>query len=409
LVGGAVRDKILGIPVQDKDWLVIGATPDEMQSQGFTQVGKDFPVFLHPETKEEYALARTERKIGKGYVGFETSFDPTVTVEEDLARRDITINAMAMDENENMIDPYGGQEDIKQKQLRHVTTAFVEDPLRVLRVCRFSARYNYLSFKINDETLSLMRTIVESRELETLAVERVWMETKKALMERTPSIYFESLRSCGALSELFPEVYRLFGVEQRKEFHPEIDAGIHTMMTIDKAAELHACAEVRFACLVHDLGKADTPKDVLPKHIGHEVLSVKRVNQLCKRLMVPNSYSQLAIYVAKYHTQCHQALTLRPATIVKLFESLDAYRKKDNLTNFLLACKADGLGRKGFGSSDYQQYGYLLRLFEKTKEVDPKPIVESGFKGDEIREAIRRKRIQIVAMEKNAIANDLSS
>jgi len=400
LVGGAVRDQLLGKNVQDRDWLVIGSTPEEMISLGYVRVGKDFPVFLHPETKEEYALARTERKSGKGYTGFEVDAGPEVTIEEDLARRDLTVNAIAMNNNGEIIDPYHGVQDLTQRVLRHVTDAFSEDPLRVLRVARFKARFHSLGFRIAPDTLKLMSEIANSGELTELADERVWVEIKKSLMEEAPAEFFVVLKECGALKILLPEVDNLFGVEQREEYHPEIDTGVHTMMVLEQAAKMKADAEVRFSALVHDLGKADTPPEILPRHIGHEHKSVKRVNQVCRRLKVPKNYQDLAVLVAKYHTQCHQAFSLKASTVLKLLESVDAFRRPERLVQFLQACKADALGRKGFENNEYPQSEYLLKAFNVSNAISAKPIIESGTTGPEVGIALKRKRTQAIAVLK---------
>ena len=403
LVGGAVRDQLLGITVQDRDWVVVGSTSEEMLGLGYTQVGKDFPVFLHPKTKEEYALARTERKSGKGYGGFEVEASENVTLEEDLARRDLTINAIAQDENGDLIDPYDGVNDLNKKVLRHVTSAFAEDPLRVLRVARFKARFHHLGFSINSETLKLMSDITDSGELSELVAERVWVEINKSLMEKSPAEFFLTLRSCGALKALLPEIDNLFGVEQRKDYHPEIDTGVHTMMVLEQAVKMDACGEVRFSALVHDLGKADTPPEILPRHIGHEEKSVKRVNELCKRLKCPKSYQELAVLVAKYHTQCHQAFSLKPSTVLKLLERVDAFRRSERLMLFLQACKADSLGRKGAEKNEYNQMEYLLEAYKICNEVKIQPIIDEGFKGAEINEALRRRRVAVISKLKDSL------
>ncbi len=400
LVGGAVRDQLLGIPVQDRDWVVLGATSQEMIERGFVQVGKDFPVFLHPETKEEYALARTERKTGVGYGGFEVHADPSVTLEEDLARRDLTINAIAMDDAGKIIDPYNGMAAIKKCQLRHVTEAFAEDPLRVLRVARFKARFHRCGFDIVPETLKLMGDISRSGELTELVAERVWGELEKALMASSPSQFFLSLKACEALAVLFPEISNLFGVEQRKDYHPEIDTGIHTMMVLEQAAEMKSCLEVRFASLVHDLGKADTPANILPKHIGHEQRSIKRVNEMCARLKIPKRCSELGLLVAKYHTQCHQVFSLKPTTVLKLLEKLDSFRRPERLMQFLLACKADSLGRKGFEETPYPQYDFLLEAHNVCKAVSVQPLLAKGIRGAEINIALKRERTCAIAQLK---------
>jgi len=403
LVGGAVRDKLLGKTVKDRDWVVVGSTVENMIEYGYRQVGKDFPVFLHPHTKEEYALARTERKSGHGYTGFTVHADPDVTIEEDLSRRDLTVNAIALDENDQFIDPFSGIDDLNNKVLRHVTEAFEEDPLRVLRVARFHARFFHLGFSIAEETKVLMSRISTSGELEALTPERVWTEVQKAITEKSPSQFFLTLKECGALEVLFPEIFRLFGVPQRADYHPEIDTGVHTMMVVEQAAKLTEDAEVRFAALVHDLGKADTPDDVLPRHIGHEGRSEKRINQLAARLKVPSSYLQLSRLVAKYHTHCHQANELKASTIIKLFENLDAFRRPERFEKFLLVCKADALGRKGFEESDYPQSDFLRTLFQACRDVEAKQFVTQGLQGAEISLAMQRKRTQVVAIKKESL------
>lgn len=400
LVGGAVRDGLLGLPVKDRDWVVVGATANEMLSQGYTQVGKDFPVFLHPKTQEEYALARTERKVTKGYGGFEVSAGVDVTLEEDLARRDLTINAIAEDESGKLIDPYGGQADLKKKRLRHVTAAFSEDPLRVLRVARFMARLYHKGFYVDEQTLALMIDISTTDELSALAAERVWVEVDKSLMAQSPSLFFLSLKDCGALLTLFPEIDALFGVDQRQDYHPEIDAGVHTMMVLDQAAKMGACPEVRFAALVHDLGKADTPPELLPRHIGHEKRSVTRIKQLCCRLKIPKRYHELAVLVAQYHTQCHQAFELKPSTLLRLLEALDCFRRPERLAHFLQACRADSLGRKGFEESEYPQADYLMAAYKTCVSVDVKLILAEGFKGGEVKVALQKERITLITLLK---------
>lgn len=400
LVGGAVRDELLGREPKEFDWVVVGATPQAMLDQGYLQVGKDFPVFLHPETKDEYALARTERKSGHGYGGFEVHAEPDITLEQDLLRRDLTVNAIARDPNGTIVDPYNGQADLEAKLLRHVSPAFVEDPLRVLRVARFAARYAHLGFSIAPETLELMCSIVDSGELEFLTPERVWAETTKALSEEKPSVYFNSLRECGALKVVFPEIDRLFGVPQRKEFHPEVDTGIHTMMVVDQAARLSDDLVVRFAALLHDLGKAETPKDLLPRHHDHEKRGVKPVRSLCKRMKVPNAYRDMALTVAQKHGLSLTAFELKPTTIVELFESMDGYRRVERVEQFILASKADFHGRPGYENEDYPQSDYLRAAFRASREVNSKEFVESGLTGKEIGIAIRRARAQAIARVK---------
>ena len=327
LVGGAVRDQLLGHPYHEKDYVVVGATPEQLLNLGYQPVGKDFPVFLHPETKEEYALARTERKAGHGYHGFEFYTDTSVTLEDDLIRRDLTINAIAMDEKGNIYDPYNGQADLNNRILRHVSDAFTEDPLRVLRLARFAARYKDLDFKIAPETLSLMQNLVQSGELNALTSERVWKETSRALMENHADVYFQVLRDCGALKVLFPEIDALFGVPQRPEYHPEIDCGIHTLMSLQQACKANYSLDVRFAVLVHDLGKALTPKEELPRHIQHEERGIAPVTEVCDRLKVPTQTKQLALAVCKEHLKCHQAFTLKAGTLWRLLQRLDVLRR----------------------------------------------------------------------------------
>ncbi|NNF51376.1 MAG: multifunctional CCA addition/repair protein, partial [Gammaproteobacteria bacterium] len=329
LVGGAVRDELLGLEVRERDWVVVGSTPEAMTAQGFRPVGKDFPVFLHPDTNEEYALARTERKSGRGYKGFTVHADPEVTLEEDLERRDLTINAIAKDSEGRLIDPFSGLADIEMRRLRHVSPAFIEDPLRILRVARFAARFRYLGFSVADETMLLMRTMVDAGELTDLVAERVWRETESALTTRNPEVYFSVLYECGALKTVFPELARLFGVPQPERWHPEIDTGIHTLMVLAQAANLSEDTAVRFAALTHDLGKGITPPEKWPSHRGHEELSVALVLALCARLKVPNEYRDLAVHVARFHGHCHRAAELRPRTILKVFEGVDAFRRPE--------------------------------------------------------------------------------
>ena len=391
LVGGAVRDKLLGIPVKDRDWVVVGATPEEMLAQGFKAVGKDFPVFLHPETKEEYALARTERKSGKGYKGFTFHTSPDVTLEEDLQRRDLTINAIAEDESGNIIDPYNGEADIKQGLLRHISDAFVEDPLRVLRIARFAAT---LGFKIAPETSQLLKEISETDELEALVPERVWTEMEKALTGKYPARFILVLRSCNALVKLFPEIEALFGVPQTKEYHPEVDTGLHTIMSLNQAVRLSDDPQVRFATLVHDLGKATTPKDKLPSHHGHEARGVKIIDKLCKRYRIPNKYHELAACVSKFHLDCHRIQEMKPATVLKKLEQLDAFRRPERFQQFLLACKADARGRAGFEDREYPQAEYFMNAFNAANDVKAKELQEKGFEGKALGEEIKKQRVE---------------
>jgi len=396
LVGGAVRDKLLGYPFVERDWVVVGATPKELLDQGYQQVGSDFPVFLHPETKEEYALARTERKSGTGYKGFQVFSDISVTLEEDLSRRDLTINAMAEDGEGRIIDPYNGQKDLTNKILRHVSNAFVEDPLRVLRVARFAARYHHLGFKIAEETLTLMSDIAASGELQHLTAERVWVETEKALKERSPRTYIEVLRQCNALNILFPEIDRLFGVAQRADYHPEIDTGIHVLMSLDQATALDDDPVIRFAVLVHDLGKGITPADVLPKHTGHEERGVQLVHNLCDRLKVPNRYRELAVAVTRYHLLCHQTPQLRPVTILKVLKGIGALRQPEKLVKFVRCCEADARGRLGFENQPYESGSWLTQAFDAIQGIDNQEFINKGLSGKQLGEAIDNRRQQLI-------------
>lgn len=395
LVGGAVRDKLLGHPVNDPDWVVVGARPEEMAALGYTQVGKDFPVFLHPETKDEYALARKERKHGHGHTGFLLDYEPTVTLEEDLLRRDLTINAIAEDEQGNLIDPYGGQRDIKAKVLRHVSEAFVEDPLRVLRTARFAARYAYLGFTIAPETNALMSDIVARDELDHLPGERIWSEFERALGERDPSVFIEVLRECGALKVLLPEVDCLFGVPQTQKHHPEIDTGVHTLMALTQAARLTSetgDTNVRFAVLIHDLGKGITPEDEWPRHIAHEHRGVKLVKAVCKRLKAPKRYLELATAVCANHLLCHTAMELRGKTLLKMLNSVDAMRRPERFEQFLLACEADARGRLGFEEREYPQAEYLRAALIVAQQVTAQQFAIEKLSGKALGEAINRER-----------------
>lgn len=392
LVGGAVRDSLLGHPYQEKDYVVVGATPEHMLAQGFQPVGKDFPVFLHPKTKEEYALARTERKSGKGYHGFQFFTDTTVSLEEDLIRRDLTINAIAMDQNGKIYDPYGGQTDLENKTLRHVSEAFAEDPLRVLRVARFAARYSPYGFHIASETLQLMQTMAESGELDALTPERVWKETSRALLEDHADIYFQTLRDCGALKHLFPEIDALFGVPQRPEYHPEVDCGIHTLMSLQQACKSNYSLDVRFAVLVHDLGKALTPIHELPRHIMHEERGVKPVTELCERLKVPTQTRQLALSVCKEHLKCHQIMSLKPGTVWRLLQRLDVLRRPERVEAFVQACECDARGRLGLEDRPYPQAQYMLDAMQVVRSIKVQDLPEN-IKGAEIGEMLIQCRI----------------
>jgi tRNA nucleotidyltransferase (CCA-adding enzyme) len=393
-VGGAVRDKLLGLPVTDRDWVVVGATPAEMEARGFKLVGADFPVFLHPDTHEEYALARTERKTAPGYKGFTVHAAPDVTLEEDLKRRDLTINAMAMREDGSLIDPFNGAQDLKNKLLRHVSPAFSEDPVRILRVARFAARF--VEFHIADETNALMRQMVKNGEVDALVPERVWAELERALGEIRPSRFFEVLRDCSALEKLFPELERLYGVPQPAQYHPEIDTGVHVMMVLDQATRLSSDARVRFAALLHDLGKGTTPPDQWPRHIGHEERSVELVKDICKRFRVPNDYRDLAILVARYHGDCHRADELRPATLMERLEALDAMRRPDRFEQFLLACQADIRGRPGYEDDPYPQADIFRTVLRAYSSVDPQPLAAAGFNGEAMARELRNLRLTAI-------------
>jgi len=397
LVGGAVRDRLLGLPVQDCDYVVVGATPDDLLDAGFRQVGADFPVFLHPQTGEEYALARTERKTGRGYHGFAVSFSPDVTLEEDLQRRDLTINAMAQDEAGHVIDPFGGQADLAARRLRHVSPAFAEDPVRILRVARFAARFHRLGFVVADETATLMRRMVQAGEADALVPERVWQEFERALREPDPQRFIAVLRDCGALARVLPEIDHLFGVPQPALHHPEIDTGVHVLMVLEQAARLSADPQVRFAALLHDLGKGSTPPDQWPSHHGHEARSVELVKALCGRLKVPVAYRELAIAVARDHGNAHRALELRPGTLLEVLERTDALRRPQRFAQFLLACEADHRGRSGFEDRPYPQAQHLQRAFDAARGVDVAALVARGLTGEAMREALRAARAQAIA------------
>ncbi len=395
IVGGAVRDRLLGLPVQDRDWVVVGATPDELRALGYLPVGADFPVFLHPETKEEHALARTERKTAPGYHGFVFQASPEVTLEEDLQRRDLTINAIAEGADGSLIDPWGGQRDLAQKLLRHVSPAFAEDPVRILRVARFAARFT--DFQVAPETKALMRVMVEAGEADALVPERVWRELSRGLMEAKPSRMFEVLRECGALERVLPEVARLFGVPQRADYHPEIDTGVHLMMVLDMAARLAAPLTVRYACLGHDLGKGTTPADVLPRHLGHEERSVELVRQMGERLRVDNACNALAEVTAREHGNVHRSGEFGAAAIVRLLERCDALRRPDRFAELLLACECDARGRLGLEGSAYPQRPRLLEALRLVQAVDSTAIAaaatERGKRGPDIGQAIHAARV----------------
>lgn len=395
-VGGCIRDKLLGLPVQDRDWVVVGATPQQMLDLSYKQVGQDFPVFLHPDSHEEYALARTERKTAPGYKGFTVHAAPDVSLIDDLRRRDLTINAIAAAADGTLIDPFGGVEDLNQRVLRHVSPAFSEDPVRILRVARFAARFATLGFRVADETNVLMRQIVESGEIDALVPERVWAELVRALAEATPSRFFETLRDCHALARLFPDIDRLFGVPQPPQHHPEIDTGVHVMMVIDQAARLSPDACVRFAALMHDLGKGTTPRAEWPRHIGHEARSVTLVKAFCKQWRVPNECRDLALLTAKYHTHCHRAAELRPTTLCDTLHALDAVRRPQRFENFLIACEADARGRPGYEDAPYPQATLLRSAFHAMQSVDAQALVDAGLTGAALVERLRRLRIAAI-------------
>jgi tRNA nucleotidyltransferase (CCA-adding enzyme) len=394
-VGGAVRDELLGLPVNDHDWVVVGSSPEEMVARGYKPVGKDFPVFLHPYEHEEYALARTERKTALGYRGFAIHAAPDVTLEQDLLRRDFTINAIARDLDGKFIDPYNGIADLRAGILRHVSSAFSEDPVRILRAARFVARFG---FSIAPETLSLMRTMVANGEVDALVPERVWQELARGLMEKVPSRFFFTLRECGALAKILPEVDALFGVPQPPKYHPEIDCGIHTMLVLDDAARQDYPLEVRFSALTHDLGKGNTPADILPRHIGHEARSVDLLRDLCERLRVTNDCRDLGLLVARYHGNVHRAPSLRPDTIVSILQSCDAWRRPERFTHLLQACSSDARGRTGHEQDAYPQAEYLLRMLRATQAVNAGEIARQCGDKNAIADKVREARI--VAVER---------
>lgn len=401
LVGGAVRNKLLDLPVHENDWVVVGSTPEELLNLGYSQVGKDFPVFLHPVTREEYALARTERNTGLGYHGFEVHASTEVTLEEDLLRRDLTINAIAMDENGKLIDPYGGQQDIKNRLLKHVSPAFSEDPVRVLRIARFSAQLASREFSIAPETQSLMRKMVANGEVNALVPERVWQELAKTLTCKQPRRFFESLFDCGALQVLFPELHRLFGVPQVAKWHPEVDTGIHTLMVLDKACELSDDPIIRFAAICHDFGKGLTPEDILPSHYGHEETSAKLTQQLCKRMAVPNEYRDLAVNVARYHSHCHRAFELKATTLLRTLQKLDAVRRPERFEAFLICCEADARGRTNFEETAYPQADYMRGALNAALKVDTAAIAREGGHGKKIGENIEKARLEQIVLWKS--------
>ena len=393
LVGGAVRDALLGLPVKERDWVVTGATPEDMAAQGYRPVGKDFPVFLHPQTQEEHALARTERKTARGYHGFSFYTGPDVTLEDDLVRRDLTVNAMAQDDDGTLIDPHGGRRDVEAKVLRHVSQAFAEDPVRILRIARFHARFAPLGFRVADETLALMRQMVEAGEADALVPERVWQEMQKSLMGEKPSTFFYTLRECGALARIMPEIDALFGVPQRADYHPEVDSGIHTLMCVDVAARLHFPLTVRVTALLHDLGKAITPAGELPSHRMHEVRGVPLVEKFCERLRVPAACRDLAVIVTRDHLNVHRAQELRPQTLYELLERLQGLRRPEVFAQALDACLCDARGRKNFENCDYPPVPYLREAAAVANTLQAKDVMADGISGPQIGEELKKRRI----------------
>lgn len=394
LVGGAVRDKALGYPVKERDWVVVGATPEQLLAQGYQKVGRDFPVFLHPQTREEYALARTERKSAAGYYGFTCDFNASVTLEEDLIRRDLTINAMAMDEQGQRIDPWGGMEDLQNKCLRHVSPAFVEDPVRVLRVARFAARYAHLGFWVADETRLCMYEMVKNGELDALVPERVWQELQRSLGEKNPEVFVQTLRSCDALRLILPELDALFGVPNSVHYHPEVDSGVHTLMVLQAAVSLTEDPLIRFAALVHDLGKAKTPMRFWPKHHGHEERGVAVIEALARRLRIPADYRNLAVLVSRLHLNIHRFFELRPDTILKILEQADAFRRPEQLEALLIACEADA---NGCGiARDYPQAQQWRHCWEVARQIQAQVLIEQGCEGKAIKAGLHELRVKAI-------------
>ncbi len=403
LVGGAVRDRLLGLPVRERDWVVVGARPEELERQGYLRVGKEFPVFLHPETREEYALARVERKVAPGYRGFTTEFSPDVTLEEDLKRRDLTVNALAEDAQGTIIDPFGGQRDLQARLLRHVSEAFVEDPVRILRAARFAARFASLGFTVAAETRELMKAMVAAGEVDALVPERVWQETERALGESRPDVYFETLRDSGALRVIFPEVAALYGVPQPAQWHPEIDTGVHVMMALRLAAQLDTPIATRYAVLMHDLGKAKTPPEKWPSHPGHEQAGVPLIDAASARLKVPKHFRDLAVTVARYHTHVHRALQLKPSTVLQLLEDTDALRRPDRFGDFLTACECDARGRAGLEARPYPQAAYLRRACEAACAVSLSESEKAGLTGPAFGAKLREKRLGVLTSINHAM------
>ena len=396
LVGGAVRDALLGRPVAERDWVVVGATPQELEARGFTPVGRDFPVFLHPQSREEYALARLERKTGPGYRGFVTEFAPDVTLEQDLARRDLTVNAMAQAADGRLIDPHGGRTDLEQRVLRHVSPAFVEDPVRILRIARFLARFAHLGFRVAPETLELMRQMSASGELDALVPERVWRELERLLGEATPRAGIELLRECGALRIVLPEIDALFGVPQRPEWHPEVDTGEHVLLALQVAAARAAPVSVRFAVLMHDLGKALTPREQWPRHIDHEARGIPAIETLCRRLRVPQEHRDLAVLASRFHTHVHRGLELRATTVLEVLESTDAFRRPARFAELLEVCECDARGRLGFADRPYPQRARFEQALDAASRVTLQPAERDGLAGPAIGERLRRKRLAAI-------------
>lgn len=411
LVGGAVRDRLLGRPVKERDWVVVGSSAEEMLKLGYQQVGKDFPVFLHPKTHEEYALARTERKTAPGYTGFVVHATPDISLEQDLARRDLTINSMAIAEDQidaeppEIIDPFNGQEDLQNGLLRHVSPAFREDPVRILRIARFAARYGHWGFKVAHTTNKLMKEMTRAGEVDALVPERVWSEMEKALGEEQPQRFITVLRGCGALARIFPEIDALFGVPQPEQHHGEIDTGVHCLMVLQQAVKLTADKMVRFAALTHDLGKAETPEAMLPQHIGHEQRSVERVKQMCSRLRAPKAYLELAVITARYHTLCHRAQELKATTLLKTLESVDAFRRPERFTQFLLACEADARGRKGKENQQYPQADIFRHAYAACLSIDNQQLLNEGYRGERFAQELYQRRIAAIKAQQASETN----
>ncbi|HLN49826.1 MAG TPA: multifunctional CCA addition/repair protein [Steroidobacteraceae bacterium] len=409
LVGGAVRDALLGLPVKERDWVVVGGTREELLRLKYREVGRDFPVFLHPDTHEEYALARRERKVAPGYRGFSVEFGPEVTLDEDLARRDLTINAMGQSPDGTLIDPYGGRRDVESRSLRHVSAAFIEDPVRVLRVARFAARFAPLGFRVADDTMALMQSMVERNEVDALVAERVWQESEKALREPAASAFFTVLRECGALGRIYPEIDALFGVPQPAEWHPEIDTGLHTLMVLDQAVRLSEDSKVRFAALLHDVGKGETPPVEWPSHRGHEERSVALIEALAVRLRVPSDYRDLAVIVARHHGMVHRALELKPKTILEFMERADAFRRPERFAQALIACEADSRGRTGLETKAYPQRQFLLAAAAAAGSIKPSTEDIASHSGAEIAGLLRRRRVQAIATSREQCAEPTDS